>query len=82
MRSPRADDCELLGDLEQLHRRIARALLRAEPAEVAVHVAGAGDHLELLLADSGDGDVGGDAAVPLQQLRVDHAAGRPVDQIA
>src|SRR6202011_6214144 len=81
-RSPESDDRKILGRFPQLDGRVAIANLQPEPAHVAVYVARAGDDPEVRGAQSRDCDVRGDAAVLLQELRVDDAADGPVDEIS
>src|SRR5579859_3782676 len=82
MWSPDADHRQILRGLADIDGRIALPHLQAEPSEIAVHVAGAGDDAKSLRLDSGDGHVRRHAAVPLQQLRVDDAAHGAVDRVA
>src|SRR5437899_3321569 len=62
--------------------RIALAHLHLQPAEVAVHVSGAGDEPEVVGRHACDGHVGGDATVLLQQLGIDDRTRGAVDQVA
>ena len=57
-------------------------MLEPQPAEVAVHIAGAGDQSESMRAKPRDGDVAGDPSAAIEQLGVDDAANRPVNQVA
>src|SRR5205814_10531562 len=57
------------------------ALLQPQPPEVTIHVPRPGDQPESLRAESGDRDVARDPATAVEQLRIDDASDRPVDQI-
>src|ERR1700704_5405214 len=80
--SPEPDDRKVLRRFAQLDGRVAIANLQPQPAYVAVDIARAGDDPEVVGAQSRDGDVRGDAAPLLQELRVDDAADWPVDEVA
>src|SRR5437773_2262928 len=81
LRPPHPDDAQVRRRLADLEGAVLLALLQPQPAEVTVHVPGAGDQPEPIRAEPGDGDVAGDPAAVVEQLRIGDGADRLIDLI-
>ena len=79
-RAPEPDHGEVFRHVAQRDRLVV-AHVRADPAEIRVDGARAGDDAEAVLREPCHGHVGDDPAAPFEELRVDDAPHRPVDAI-
>jgi hypothetical protein len=69
----------LIALVAQLHLAVLLAHVQAQPAQVGVDRAGAGDDAKALAGQPRHRQIGDDPAALVEELRVDHAAHRAID---